>query len=105
VPPVDKLRRAGVAMAIATDLNPGSSYTESLPLQLWIATTYYGMTVEEAWLGVTRHAAKALAVAGGALVAGGRADFVQWQCSDPADVPYHYGIDHVDAVFIDGIRA
>jgi imidazolonepropionase len=45
VPPVDKLRRAGVAMAIATDLNPGSSFCEQLPVQLWLATTHYGLTV------------------------------------------------------------
>ncbi|MGN6108672.1 MAG: imidazolonepropionase, partial [Kofleriaceae bacterium] len=39
VPPVERLRRAGVAMAIASDLNPGSSFCETLPLQLWLATT------------------------------------------------------------------
>jgi imidazolonepropionase len=98
VPPVDKLRRAGVAMAIATDLNPGSSYSESLPLQLWLATTHYGMTVEEAWLGVTRHAARALAVDGGAIAPGARADLVVWTCDDPAEVPYHYGANLVDRV-------
>ena len=36
--------------AIATDLNPGSSYSEELPLQMWLATTHYGMTVAETWL-------------------------------------------------------
>jgi imidazolonepropionase len=100
VPPVDKLRAAGVPLAIATDLNPGSSYSEALPLQLWLATTHYGMTVEEAWLGVTRHAAKALAVDAGALVVGAAADLVLWRCSDPAEVPYHYGENHVDRVWV-----
>lgn len=103
VPPVDKLRAAGVALAIATDLNPGSSYSEALPLQLWLATTHYGMTIEEAWLGVTRHAARALAVAAGQLITGAAADVVLWKCSDPADVPYHYGANHVDRVWIDGV--
>ncbi len=102
VPPVDKLRRAGVALAIATDLNPGSSYSEALPLQLWLATTHYGMTVEEAWLGVTRHGAKALGVEAGQLVVDARADLVSWKCSDPADVPYHYGENHVDRVWVAG---
>ncbi len=103
VPPVDKLRAAGVALAIATDLNPGSSYSEALPLQLWLATTHYGMTVEEAWLGVTRHAAQALGVAAGRLVTGAAADLVLWKCNDPADVPYHYGANHVDRVWIGGV--
>jgi imidazolonepropionase len=104
VPPVDKLRRAGVAMAVATDLNPGSSYSESLPLQLWLATTHYGMTVEEAWLGVTRHAARALALPSGSLSLGQRADHVVWKCSDPAEVPYHYGSDQIDRVVVAGER-
>ena len=92
VPPVEKLRAAGVALAIATDLNPGSSYAEELPLQMWLATTHYGMTVEEAWLGVTRHAAKALRLAKvGTIQAGGPADLVVWACDDPATVPYRYG--------------
>ncbi len=103
VPPVDKLRAAGVPLAIATDLNPGSSYSEALPLQLWLATTHYGMTVEEAWLGVTRHAAKALAVDAGQLTVGARADVVLWKCNDPAEVPYHYGASHVERVLIAGV--
>ena len=102
VPPVDKLRRAGVALALATDLNPGSSYSEALPLQLWLATTHYGMTVEEAWLGVTRHGAKALGVDAGQLVVGARADLALWKCGDPAEVPYHYGEHHVDRVWVGG---
>ncbi|MBA2543840.1 MAG: imidazolonepropionase [Deltaproteobacteria bacterium] len=103
VPPVDKLRHAGVPLAVATDLNPGSSYSESLPLQLWLATTHYGMTVEEAWLGVTRHAARALGVEAGRLVTGAAGDVVLWKCNDPADVPYHYGANHVDRVWIAGV--
>ncbi len=92
IPPVERLRRAGVAMAIASDLNPGSSFSSDLPLQLWLATTHYGMTVDEAWLGVTRHAAKALGLTGmGALTPGAPADVVMWACDEPAEVPYRYG--------------
>lgn len=103
-PPVERLRAAGVAMAVATDLNPGSSYCETLPIQMWLATTHFGMTVDEAWLGVTRHAAKALAVEAGALVSGARADLVIWRCEHPADVPYRYGANLVDAVYAAGER-
>ena len=104
VPPVDKLRAAGVPMAVATDLNPGSSYCESLPIQMWLATTHFGMTVDEAWLGVTRHAAHALRVPAGALAAGASADLVTWWCERPAEVPYRYGANLVESVYVAGRR-
>jgi imidazolonepropionase len=103
VPPIAKLRAAGIPLAIATDMNPGSSNCETLPIQMWLATTHYQMSVDEAWLGVTRNAARALGVPdAGVLVSGARADFVIWQCSDPAHVPYRYGTDLVEAVCIAG---
>jgi imidazolonepropionase len=106
VPPIERLRAAGVAMAIASDLNPGSSFCESLSIQLWLATTHYGMTVEEAWLGVTRHAAKALGLARtGTITEGAPADLVIWRCDDPATVPYRYGASLVDAVLVAGAPA
>jgi imidazolonepropionase len=102
VPPVDKLRRAGIPMAVASDLNPGTSYSDSLPLQMWLATTHFAMTVEEAWLGVTRHAARALRVTAGVLAPGVPADLVLWDCEDPADVPYRYGTNLVSRVISRG---
>ena len=98
-PPVARLRAAGVPMALATDLNPGSSLCETLSIQLWLATTHYGMTVDEAWLGVTRHAARALGLDdAGALVPGAPADLILWRCRHEADVPYHYGTSLVGTV-------
>jgi len=106
VPPIDRLRRAGVAMAVASDLNPGSSYCETLPIQMWLATTHFGMTVDEAWLGVTRHAARALGVGGGTITRGSRGDLIIWGCDDPAYVPYRYGAGTqlIDATFVAGER-
>jgi imidazolonepropionase len=107
VPPVDCLRTAGVAMAIASDLNPGSSYCETLPIQMWLATTHFGMTVEEAWLGVTRHAARALGAADiGTITPGARGDLIVWDCDDPAYVPYRYGAATrlVETIFVAGER-
>jgi len=107
VPPVDRLRRAGVAMAVASDLNPGSSYCETLPIQMWLATTHFGMTVEEAWLGVTRHAARALGIAGaGTISPGARGDLILWRCDDPAHVPYRYGAATrlIETLFVAGER-
>lgn len=106
VPPVAALRAAGVPLAIATDLNPGSSWCESLPIQMWLATTHFQMTVDEAWLGVTRHAARALGFApheAGALVAGAPADLVLWTTDRPADVAYRYGSSQIARVFAAGL--
>jgi len=98
-PPVEALRAAGVRMAVATDLNPGTSHCETLPIQMWLATTHYGMTVEEAWLGVTRHAARAMGRNDiGMLMTGARAHFVLWDASHPGDIPYHYGANLVHQV-------
>jgi imidazolonepropionase len=103
VPPVDKLRSAGVSIAIASDMNPGSSNCETLAVQMWLATTHYGMSVDEAWLGVTRRAAKALALSGpGTLAPGAPGDVVVWNCEQPAHVPYRYGTNLVHAVYIAG---
>ena len=107
VPPVERLRRAGVAMAVASDLNPGSSYCETLPIQMWLATTHFGMTVEEVWLGVTRHAATALGMVGaGTILPGARGDLILWGCDEPADVPYRYGraTPLIDAIWVGGER-
>src|SRR5439155_25063835 len=59
-PPARKLADAGVRVALGTDCNPGSSMTESLPLMMSVACMQMGLTVEEAWLGVTVHAARAI---------------------------------------------
>ena len=103
VPPVEKLRAAGVSIAIASDMNPGSSNCETLAVQMWLATTHYGMTVDEAWLGVTRRAAKALRLSGpGTLAMGAPGDVVMWDCEQPAHVPYRYGTNLVHAVYVAG---
>jgi imidazolonepropionase len=102
-PPVAKLRAAGVAMAVATDLNPGTSWSEQLPLQMWLATTHFAMTVDEAWLGVTRHAATALGLAdAGVLAAGARGDCIVWKCDRPVDVCYRMGASLVGYAIADG---
>jgi imidazolonepropionase len=98
VPPVAKLRAAGVPMAVASDLNPGSSHCESLPIQLWLATTHYQLTVEEAWLGVTRHAARALGVDGGMIAPGAPGGVVLWNARHEAEVPYRYGANLIERV-------
>ncbi|KTC86317.1 imidazolonepropionase [Legionella brunensis] len=97
-PPVDSLRKMKVGMAIATDSNPGSSPTTSLPLMLNMACQFFNLTVAEAWAGVTYYAAKALGLEQkvGAIAVGLNADLVRWSVNDSAALCYHFGypIDH-----------
>lgn len=92
LPPVAALREAGVPIAIATDHNPGSSPALSLVLMLNMACTLFRLTPEEAWRGVTVHAARALGLADrGVLAAGRRADFVVWDAQHPREITYRFG--------------
>jgi imidazolonepropionase len=95
LPPIDLLRRHGVAMAIASDLNPGTSPALSLRLMMNMACTLFRMTPEEALAGVTLHAAKALGLGDshGSLEAGKVADFVAWDIARPAELAYWLGGD------------
>lgn len=98
-PPVQALRDAGVSMALGSDLNPGTSHSETLTLPMWLATTHFSMTVEEAWLGVTRHAARALGRTDiGSIAVGKAADLVIWDAECHADIPYHFGVNLVHRV-------
>ncbi len=103
-PAVDAMRRHGVAMALATDCNPGSSPATSLLLMLNMGCTLFGLTPAEALAGVTVNAARALGLDGecGRLVAGQAADFVLWDIDDPAELAYRIGWNPVHAVVSDG---
>lgn len=93
LPPMDALRKHGVKIAIASDLNPGTSPALSLRLMLNMACTLFRMTPEEALAGATRHAATALGMGDthGSLEVGKVADFVAWQIDRPADLAYWLG--------------
>ncbi|MBL9072634.1 imidazolonepropionase [Tabrizicola sp.] len=91
-PPIAALRAAGVPMAVATDLNPGSSPLASLTLAMNMACTLFRLTPEEALLGTTAHAAKALGLANrGRIVPGLRADLCIWDADHPAELAYRIG--------------
>ncbi len=92
LPPVAALRAAGVPIAIATDHNPGSSPTLSPLLMLHMACTFFRLTPEEAWRGLTVNGARALGLADrGALRAGARADFAVWDAEHPREMAYRFG--------------
>ena len=95
LPPMDALRKHKVKIAIASDLNPGTSPALSLRLMLNMACTCFRMTPEEALAGATLHAAQALGMADthGSLEVGKVADFVAWDIERPADLAYWLGGD------------
>ena len=92
-PPVEQLRKLGVPMAVATDYNPGTSPFASLHMAMNMACVQFGLTPEEAWAGVTRHAAQALGrgASHGQLKAGYVADFVVWDAQHPVEMVYEPG--------------
>lgn len=92
-PPVEQLRKAGVSIAVATDYNPGTSPFASLHLAMNMACVQFGLTPEEAWAGVTRHAAHALgrSETHGQLKAGYVADFSVWDAHHPVEMVYEPG--------------
>ncbi len=104
-PPIDALRRAGVAIAVATDCNPGTSPVAAPLMALNMACTLYGLTPEEALAGMTRNAAKALALDAGTLEAGKSADLAIWNVSDPAELCYWIGADLLQARYLEGLPA
>ena len=95
LPPIDALRKHGVAMAVSTDLNPGTSPALSLRMMLNMACTSFRLTPEEVLAGATLHAARALGLADshGSLEVGKMADFIAWDIQRPAELAYWLGGD------------
>ena len=93
LPPIEALRAAGVAMAVATDHNPGTSPCLSLLLMVNMACTLFRLTLPEAIAGVTMHAARALGLSAthGAIGVGMPANFVLWDVAEAAELAYWFG--------------
>ena len=95
---------AGLAVVVATDFNPGSSPTPSMPLILSLASTHMKMTPAEGLTAATINAAYSLGRGGetGSLEAGKRADFCLHDCADYRELAYFFGIEHAHAVYVAG---
>ncbi len=93
-PPLDLLRRHGVPIALATDLNPGTSPLNSILLTMNMGCTLFRMTPEEALRGVTQHAAAALGLTDlGTIAPGQVADLAVWDIAEPAELSYRIGFN------------
>ena len=93
--PARAMIEAGVIVALSTDCNPGSSFTESLPLIITLASLQMRLTAAEALSAVTVNAAVAVDRADriGRLLPGMQADLVLWDMGDYRELPYHYGVN------------
>lgn len=102
--PARRFVEAGVPVALATDCNPGSSHTESLPTIAQLAVIELGLSIEETLTGVTLNAAATLGLAGelGTLEVGKRADLVVLDAPNLLHLAYHYGVNPVRSVVKDG---
>ena len=102
-PPVAALRQHKVPIAIATDLNPGSSPVHSILATMNMACVLFGLTPEEALLGVTANAARALGLQNrGTIAVGQKADLALWDVTRPGDLAYPLGFNPLAAVIRNG---
>lgn len=99
-----RMRRAGVKVAVSTDLNPGSCMTENLPLMMTMAVVNGGLSIKDAMCAVTTSAAASLDLPHpyGTLAPGAPADVVIYNAVDWRKIIYHYAVSHVSTVLIDG---
>jgi imidazolonepropionase len=106
VAPARKMIEKGLAVALATDCNPGSSATESMQMIMTLACLSYRMTPAEVLCASTLNAAFAVHKANeiGSLAPGKFADLVIWDVDDYRGIPYHFGGNMVECVFKKGTR-
>ncbi|HBI21376.1 MAG TPA: imidazolonepropionase [Legionella sp.] len=103
-PPIAALREHQIPMAIATDSNPGTSPFLTLPWMMNMACILFGFSLDEAWRGVTIHAAKALDLETeiGSIEVGKKADLVIWSTNSMDDVVYNPSMNFCKTMIISG---
>lgn len=103
-PPIDAMRAAGLRMAIASDLNPGTSNSESITFAMTLACVEWGMTPSEVLLGATIHAAHSLRLGelAGCLKVGSFADCIVVDVDEAEAIPYYVGVNRVTRTVVGG---
>ena len=103
-PPLDAFREAGLRVAVASDLNPGTSNSESLTNAMSLACVAWGMTPHEVLIGATVNAARSLDLEGsaGCLRVGSFADCALYDVETPEEIPYYVGVNRVLATVAGG---
>ncbi len=98
--PARKMIGAGIPVALATDCNPGSSFTESMPMILVLAVFELGLSIEEALTAATLNAACSLGLGEriGTIEPGKQADLVVLDAPNLLHLAYHYGVNPVRTV-------
>jgi imidazolonepropionase len=104
--PARKMISMNLPVALATDCNPGSSFTESVPFIFGLAVLQMGLTVAEALCACTLNAACAVGLGRdtGSLSPGKKADFLVLEGEGPAILAFHAGVSTVAEVYVDGQR-
>jgi imidazolonepropionase len=102
--PARHMVQLGLPISLATDCNPGSSMTESMPLTISLACLQMRLTPAESLVASTRNAAAALGIEGktGSLTPGKRAHIQVLDAPSYATLPYHVGVSHVRDLLIGG---
>jgi imidazolonepropionase len=103
-PPARKMIDRGLPVALATDFNPGSSFTESMPMIMSLSCLMMRMTPAETVTASTINSAYAVDKADdvGSIEVGKKANLVIWNVQDYREIPYHYGVNLVDQVIKEG---
>lgn len=103
-PQIEAMREAKLPIAIASDLNSGTSNSESLPLAMSLACVQWGMTPQEVLTGATVHAAQSLKLDGlaGCLRPGSFADCIVVDVESPEAIPYYVGVNRVMQTVVGG---
>jgi imidazolonepropionase len=104
-PAIEAMRQAMLPIAIASDLNPGTSNSESLPHAMSLACVQWGMTPVEVLIGATLHAARSLKLDGvaGCLQVGSFADCAVLEVETPEAIPYYVGVNRVITTVAGGV--
>ena len=103
-PSAQRLHEHGVRTALATDFNPGTSYSENMQMMIALAVSAMGMTLDEAITAATRGGAAALALEAdvGSLEPGKRCDLIVLTGPDEREFAYHFGVNLVAQTYLGG---